>query len=200
MNLKEIREQFVLKSGRYDLITESGEDSGANFFIQAGQRLIDKSGDFNTGQIASWLDTLSSGAAEFVVPNCWAIQTIHGKDASASSDNWNLFTQVHSFTTPDCCFSCGQMYTIVPIRELPTLRDRPAKDINIPAYSLSISSTLTEEAVQGVRVKLFPKLSRDTLVRVAGNFYSPTLVQDTDANYWSNWHPEILLKAASNPN
>ena len=43
MNLLAIRTQFVEKSGRYDLVvdTTSYVDDGANFFIQAGQRLLD---------------------------------------------------------------------------------------------------------------------------------------------------------------
>lgn len=43
MNLGEIRKQFVQLSGRSDLVkdTTSWEDNGADFFINAGQRLLD---------------------------------------------------------------------------------------------------------------------------------------------------------------
>lgn len=43
MNLLAIRTQFVDKSGRFDLVDDTTDyaDNGANFFIQAGQRLLD---------------------------------------------------------------------------------------------------------------------------------------------------------------
>ena len=44
MNLKEIREQFVKRSGRYDLVssTTNWTDNGADFFIRNGQKLLDR--------------------------------------------------------------------------------------------------------------------------------------------------------------
>ena len=43
MDLGQIREDFVKKNGRYDLVVDTTDyaDNGANFFIQAGQRYLD---------------------------------------------------------------------------------------------------------------------------------------------------------------
>ena len=41
MTLQEIREKFVALSGRRDLVTPSGGDNGADFFVNAGQRHLD---------------------------------------------------------------------------------------------------------------------------------------------------------------
>jgi len=40
MNLREIRQNFVKLSGRLDLVNEYGYDSGADFFINSGIRLL----------------------------------------------------------------------------------------------------------------------------------------------------------------
>lgn len=40
MNLREIRDVFIKMSGRLDLVTASGLDAGANFFINGGIRLL----------------------------------------------------------------------------------------------------------------------------------------------------------------
>lgn len=43
MNLKEIRSLFIKRNGRFDLVVDTTDyvDNGANFFIQAGQRILD---------------------------------------------------------------------------------------------------------------------------------------------------------------
>ena len=40
MNLSEIRAKFIALSGRQDLVDEYDLDNGANFFINAGERLL----------------------------------------------------------------------------------------------------------------------------------------------------------------
>ena len=48
MNLGEIRAAFVKRSGRFDLVvagatpSEEGADSGADFYINSGQRFLDR--------------------------------------------------------------------------------------------------------------------------------------------------------------
>ena len=42
MNLKQIRSKFVQLSGRLDLTTSYGKDNGADFFINAGIRLLNR--------------------------------------------------------------------------------------------------------------------------------------------------------------
>ena len=42
MNYKDVRDKFVEISGRYDLITATNEDNGADFFLNAGQKYLDR--------------------------------------------------------------------------------------------------------------------------------------------------------------
>lgn len=194
MNLRDIREEFIKKSGRYDLADEEWEDAGANFFIQAGQRLLDRQGDFGTGQVAEWQSLIKQGSAEFIVPNCWSITSIYSRSISANV--WQKLSYTYSFDTPSCLLSNEQLYTYLPIRSFPKLSNASASDINLPASSLAISAAYEVENMQSMRIKLLPALKQDKIIRVVGNFFSEPLLSDTSSNYWSNRWPETLLKAA----
>lgn len=43
MDYKDIRQKFVEFSGRYDLVKPTWEDNGADFFLNAGQKFLDRS-------------------------------------------------------------------------------------------------------------------------------------------------------------
>lgn len=192
MNLCELRTEFVKKSGRYDLVDESFADDGADFFIQAGQRLLDRFGDFGSGQIGEWQTLLQPNAVEFIVRNCWSISSIYSRPDTSSV--WYKLTHTYSFETPKCLLSNEQMYTLVPIASFPKLKDAPASSISLPASALSHSSDFPE--TQAIRVKLLPAVHQKTLIRVVGHFHSEPLLLDSDTNFWSQRWPETLLKAA----
>ena len=42
MNLLQIRQKFRTLSGRHDLVESDGSDNGADFYINAGQRHLDR--------------------------------------------------------------------------------------------------------------------------------------------------------------
>lgn len=194
MNLRGIREEFIKKSGRYDLIEENGSDAGANFFIQAGQRFLDKQGDFGTGLIGEWQTLLNKGTSEFIVPNCWSVLAIYIK--GVNDLRWRKLTHTYSFDTPACRLSGEQFYTYLPIISLPNTKDAKASDVNLPASSIAISADYKVDDVQGMRIKLLPALQQEQIIRVVSNFSSTPLNEDTDRNYWTDKYPDILLKAA----
>lgn len=193
MNLREIREQFILKSGRYDLIEEDGRDNGANFFIQAGQRFIDKQGDFGTGQIASWIGSTKVGVEEYEVANCWSITSLYIR----KGDCWETIERVHSLACDKCRLTTDSYYAVVPMNSFPKLQGAKAKDVDIPASMLSQS--LGEKTVAfttGMKIKIWPTPTQVQLLKAIGHFYSTPLLIDTDVSYWSEQYPETLLKAA----
>ena len=57
MNLGELRRTFIKLSGRYDLVDASGSDAGANFFINAGIRMLNSMTGDNFKSTAFELDT-----------------------------------------------------------------------------------------------------------------------------------------------
>lgn len=81
MNLLQLRTKFVQMSGRYDLVvdTTSYVDNGANFYINSGQRFLEKRVKVpeNTGKI---FEVLAIG--EYAVTfqhHCRAIQSVYAE-------------------------------------------------------------------------------------------------------------------------
>lgn len=196
MTLKEVREQFILKSGRYDLINEDGSDSGANFFIQAGQRFLDKEGDFGSGRVGSYRTTLEDGASTFLIPNCWSLLALYKSTGEGTDECWELLERVHSLECDRCRLAYGTYYTLLPIHSYPSLKDSLTSDVNIPASSLAISATSYIEDVTGLRVQLKPAIQERTQINAVGHFFSSPLTSDSSSSYWSTLYPETLLKAA----
>ena len=197
MNLREIRVEFIRKSGRYDLVEddESFKDNGANFFIQAGQRFLDKQGDFSTGLIQELLLSTSIGQRDYVVKNCWnVISLLYSKDSQNKC--WEEVERVHSIKCDKCKFGQGFYYALVPLQQAVAVQESSANELDIPASALDFSSSQALENVKGLKLQLSPNPSEVMLMKVIGNFYSSELLADKDTSYWTLYHPDTLLKSA----
>ena len=72
MTLLELRTQFRTESGRHDLVTDAFADSGADFYINAGQRYMDRL--VNTPKsIVRVFRELAVGAYYVIFPYCRAM-------------------------------------------------------------------------------------------------------------------------------
>ncbi|MBU2249370.1 MAG: hypothetical protein KKD77_21660, partial [Gammaproteobacteria bacterium] len=90
MNLLEIRQKFITFSGRYDLATTTisswDTDNGADFFINAGQRFLDRR--FETAKTyGRRFDSVAAGSYYQVFQNCRAISEVWCND---SDERWKL--------------------------------------------------------------------------------------------------------------
>lgn len=54
MNLIDVRRKFRTLSGRYDLVSDAGADQGADFFINAGVRHLDRRANFQKSIARTW--------------------------------------------------------------------------------------------------------------------------------------------------
>ncbi len=80
MNLLGIRTQFVEKTGRYDLVVDPTDyvDNGANFFIQAGQRLLDSSLPYRK-DIGRYHATLNANQSSIIIKYVRAFDSVYVK-------------------------------------------------------------------------------------------------------------------------
>ena len=71
MTLLSVRQRFVDLSGRYDLVIDSinWANNGADFFIQAGQRWLDRSGIIPKSD-SKYYKALAEGAWYDLIPDC----------------------------------------------------------------------------------------------------------------------------------
>jgi len=96
MNLLQIRTKFVQQNGRYDLVTSQSSftDNGANFFIQAGQRLLD---DLNPTrkELSRFVKDISVGQSSVFMKHIRSIDSVYVKaSGEARSD---LYSKPYSW-------------------------------------------------------------------------------------------------------
>jgi len=84
MNLLQIRTDFVKKNGRYDLVVDTTNyaDNGANFYIQAGQRILDSILP-NRKSIGRYTTDLASGQSSVIIKNTRFIDRVEMKKSGS---------------------------------------------------------------------------------------------------------------------
>lgn len=190
MNLREIRDEFIRRSGRYDLITDDGQDNGANFFIQSGSRFLDRRSSLNnTRKGLAVLSCRPDGLLH--VQDCWLVHNVE----CMLQDRWTPLMKAHS----DRCFRTvftpvgrPSFYVEKTSRYVPDIQEFPACATNVPASAFDFQHM----ACHHIMLEIFPHPSSDCTIRVEGCFYSDHLGFDEDRNIWSDRFPDTLIKAA----
>lgn len=203
MNLREVRIEFIKRCGRYDLVTpddpeDEWGDNGANFYIQSGQRYLDRQGDWDTGQIGTFRGGLAKGEAALFVPNLWGVSSVRFRLRGWPKGVWHSVEGVHSLDALKCRCPKEPLYYFKPLRKLPVLRGKTAAQVEQPASSFDLSAGVVEAEIEGAWLQFtgLPNQEPAVEVMVVGHFHSAALKEDEDSNYWTNLHPEILIKAA----
>ncbi len=78
MNLLNIRTQWVERTGRFDLVVDTNDyvDNGANFFIQAGQRLLDSILPYRK-DIGRHHETVNANQSSILIKHVRAIDSVY---------------------------------------------------------------------------------------------------------------------------
>jgi len=169
-------------------------DNGADFFINAGSQFLDRLDEVRQSE-SSIFKFLDVGKWSISLPYCRAIKKVW---CASSSERWELkkrsFSEMRGLLT-----------------DLPS-----ARQVGLPTYySPCILRHVSEsgaanamEAFSGfVEVPSGSKSNCNALIvsvpanerlmlEVNGLFYSPTLVEDTDSNLWSDLYPHLLVMSA----
>lgn len=196
MNLLDVRKQFVVRSGRYDLVGENWVDAGADFFIQSGQRFLDRRSNVRAGFEAVHVGTLKAGDSFLEMPACWLIRKVEA--LGEYSRTWYPLHRLHSREATRYAFrhvSVPYHYVLASKRILPRVAPQPASAIEAPADAFPFQELLGDTWSQ-LTLEVLPVPSVTTTIRVDGFFYSDPLTQDADTNYWTLTHPDTLIKAA----
>lgn len=189
MNLSEIRTQFGELSGRRDLTTvDANGKYGADFFIREGSKLLDGLADVGNSEATAYYSG-SPGQFYIVIENLRALYSV-----------W--------------------IYTSTGRLQLKELKGKRLKEITagllseteggLPMYYANASFRVGDlagaaepfNALQHVDFGgnesngiLFPKLGETVTFETLGLFYSRVLTADTEDNYWSKYHPMLLVWA-----
>ena len=190
MNLREIRDEFIRRSGRYDLITEDGSDAGANFFIQSGARFLDRRSNLDATRKGITVE-LCDTAGRVYVKDCWLIHRV----SCQMLQSWLPCTKVHAVRGLACVLANPgrpAFYAEKTERYIPDPSTSAAFLNNAPASAFDRQ----DMACHHIMLELWPRPTQPCTVRVEGCFYSEPLLQDEDHNVWSERFPDTLIKAA----
>ncbi|MEG0323186.1 MAG: hypothetical protein RR619_04255, partial [Raoultibacter sp.] len=178
MTLLDIRKLFIKHCGRYDLVDpDTMADDGANFFIQAGQRMldrIDRTTQFTHREEVA-IESVSAGEQVVQFPETYNVIKVE----YGSGSNHPIILQKHIV---------GRAFRLLSQRGTPKVWE-PA----ITQYKPSIEKLRTAFAdipahyFEGAHfafdqtgIRLFPTPANDGWVAVTGHFYSTKLVNDED--------------------
>lgn len=192
MNLGEVRAQFVKVSGRYDLVNEDESDNGADFFINSGQKFLDRKVDHKKVR-GTYFSSLTAGVYYLAVPDIRALEEVW---VNSSSERWGLTR--HSLSDmkdayPDLvsAITAGDMLYWCPV----VYRGMATTAMNsLGTFANFVAAETGNENTSGIL--LLPPSDVNLVVEVIGKFWSPTLSGDSDASYWTTYHYDILLWAA----
>lgn len=195
MTLKEIRTWFIQISGRYDLVEDAVDfvDKGANVYIKAGQRYLDRGVTQKKGtaravnmlEVGQYLMTFSEIRA---IQEVWCARDQIGRWLLEKKDfDWirQAFPNMDTLTNGTPMFYCpAVLETVTP----------PAEGFD--GLMNYLGDMTGDDATSYNGVIIFPPPDVQTMVEVFGYVYKKSLVEDTDTNFWSLEHPELLVMSA----
>jgi hypothetical protein len=198
MNLLQIRTAFVQRSGRYDLVVDTTDwaDNGANFYINSGQRFLDRL-DTVPKSWGRYFRECPVGRNYVIFPYCRAIKEVWAMTASERLrlKKIDMRDLREYYNEPISTVSNGEpaYYAPAVLRMIPE-SDRLAID-DCDAM-IDYADVMFDRHYEYNGVIFYPPPDEVYILEVWGLFYSPELSADTDESYWSVVHPEVLLMAA----
>jgi len=195
MNLLQLRTKFRELSGRFDLVSDTFTDTGADFFINEGRKFLDRL-DETQKSWGTCFRFMETGFWSVQFPYCRAIKEVW---AASTSGRWQLEKKraqdlIEGYLTglPSSReVGCPLYYSPCISRYVP--ENATALDLESFIGYVDIPSGNAHE-YNAILVNV-PTDEKLTII-INGLFYSAELVNDTDENYWSAVHPMLLYMAA----
>ena len=195
MNFLQVRLKFRELSGRFDLVTDTGVDTGAGFFINEGRKFLDRL-DENQKSWATCYRFLNIGSYAVQFPYCRAVKEVW---AATTSTKWRMEKKnIQDLIEGYMLDIPSQRNTGNPLYYSPCITRHIPE--NIPANQfesfLGWVDIPAGNAQEYNSILVSVPASEKLTIMVNGLFYSAELVNDTDENYWSVAHPLLLYMAA----
>jgi len=170
MNLLQIRTQFVRQSGRHDLVDAVYNDNGADFFIQAGQRYLDR---LHTYEMATQrLSPVLSQGDHYIdldyVRSIKKIWVINSNEVRQELTEKTYRWLAKKYANPENMDEGLPLYYAID-----------------PAFTSGLQT----------RVYILPPPDEDMDLDIEGLFYAYPLENNSDTNYWSEMFPNVLVMA-----
>ncbi len=191
MNLQEVRQLFAEKSGFLDSVNEDGSDNGADFYLNSGQRYLDKLVE-RRRDIGRVFRYMGPGSYFVRFRNCRVIHRV----GVGTTDSWNWLTRKNlvelraEFSKPFELLDRGAPKYFAPAYLRPY--DPSSEDFDGYIGYMDVMTDWKE--YDGVI--LAPPTDQPYHIEVWGKFYSESLESDSDTSYWTINYPDLLIMAA----
>lgn len=195
MNLKEIRMKARDLSGRYDLVNEDDSDNGMDFFLNEGQRLLDRLGENQK----TWASAYKFALADSYVVSfqyCRAIKEIW---VSSTTARWQLTKKSYQEILADYLSGDpAELESGTPLYYTPIITRHIPGDITALTIEAFLDFVEVPYGQSPSYNSIMFNIPTDTklAVEIKGLFYTTELSEDDDFSYWSALHPALLIKAA----
>lgn len=190
MTLLAVRDEFLKLSGRFDLGTIAGSDSGANTFINYGQRFLDSRVD-TAKDLVRFQKLLALDGFTIDLPG---LRSIHSVWTNDGTDRVRLS---NSLNIQELRIEYGKPWEDID-------SDKPAwyalNSVTLapldPGDAIEEQTDLTSASgiIQGIVI--LPPTDVAITVEIWGKFFSKVLVIDADVSYWTEQYPDMLILAA----
>jgi hypothetical protein len=197
MTLVSVREQFIKFSGRYDLVIDTTDwaDNGADFFIKAGQRWLDRTVHIGKSE-GRYYYTIAANSWYVLVPNCRAMHRVFA--SNSDGEKWELEKQllkdlrIEYYKDPALLDAGAVLYYART-----SLRVEPEQSLItfIDQYG-STEYSVSDDHYGYSGLLLFPATDEQINVEIQGLFHHPILSEDDSQNFWSEEESFILVLAA----
>lgn len=194
MNLLQVRTQFVKISGRYDLVVDTSTwvDNGANYYIQAGQDMLERLiGTLPDSEGRIWETLAIGGYYISFKKRCRAINEVwvntSDKRYPLEKKDWNWLKGEYDGIISASDNGEPLYYCPAKLREI----DVTDKGATGAFYNYTLSDS---KDYRGILI--FPATDEQIDLEVLGKFYQPSLSLDADTNILTILHPDVLIKAA----
>jgi hypothetical protein len=199
MNLKELRTQFVKRNGRYDLVVDGIDwvDNGANFYINAGQRYIDRLDTQHKSYGRNFQQVLVNGYY-VTFPYCRAVKEVWVMDADGQKKlekvDYDQLRDYYANRQSQTTSGEPAFYFPAGIRLVPESDRLTVDEID---SIIDWTHVIIDPSYNYNGVMMYPPADGSYTIEISGLFYSPELATDTQESFWSTVHPEVLLMAAN---
>lgn len=202
MNLLQIRTKWVDTNGRTDLVVDTTDytDNGANFFIQAGQRLLDSLLPF-PGSKGRYVKDIAADDYKLMMKYIRAIDSVWIK--ASGEDRVELDRKSYSWLLEEYGDSISDMDSGEPTYYAPIIHtiSPEQKDLTDATYSTEFTHDYEDILFGSTRyqkrgIAFRPKADQAYTMTVFAHFFS-LMSSDADISWHSEQYPELLVLASN---
>ena len=200
MPLLSVRDEFIRKSGRYELGTitagsTAGTDDGADWYINAGQRFLDRRIPLDalrarrlfTLEVDEYLKIFRQAKT---IENVWIIES----DGSLTElDRMPLATIRNYYGETVSVMDSGTPMYWSPA----SVRLDPDSRINEVEHTIDSMTDFVlgvDNVANGIVVS--PPTDTEVTLDILGRFFSPELLKNGDSSIWTESYPDLLVMAS----